>query len=173
MAGGLFHSCPICNGKIGGRWKGLACLFYAKSQGICTGLGAFLRTSLKYIIVLSADTLRIVLSRPHRWRKRALRKLLKKIYFSSSTVSLLIVETSLTISTGMKLLITPISRSTSKCNGSWHSRRLCLRQSFATNTLHSRSVDIFVKYGNLELMHWAWVWKGRRKLFKEHLTRPQ
>lgn len=70
MAGSFFLSCPICNRKIRGKWKGLASLLYEKSKSICTGLGAFLRTSLKYIIALSADTMTIMLSRLHRWKKK-------------------------------------------------------------------------------------------------------
>lgn len=81
MAGGLLPSRPICNRKIRGGWKGLASLLYAKSKGICTGLGEFLRTSLKYIIALSADTVRTVLSRPHRWGKRVLGKLLRNLFY--------------------------------------------------------------------------------------------
>lgn len=77
MAGGLFPPCPICNRQIRGKWKGLASLFYAKSKGIYTGLSMLSRTNLKYIIALSADTMRTVLSWLHRWEKRALRKLPK------------------------------------------------------------------------------------------------
>lgn len=144
MAEGLLPTCPICNRKIRRRWKGLASLLFAKDKGIFTGLGAFLRTNLKYIIALPADTQRIVLSThtgvEKNYSRNCFKDLFCKLHSNSSPR-----ENLLNYSNDMKLQISPISWRPPKCSGSWHSRRLWLRQSFATNTLPPHICGCFTK----------------------------
>lgn len=169
MAEGLLPTCPICNRKIRRRWKGLASLLFAKDKGIFTGLGAFLRTNLKYIIALPADTQRIVLSThtgvEKKYSGNCFKDLFCKLHSNSSPR-----ENLLNYSNDMKLQISPISWRPPKCSGSWHSKRLWLRQPFATNTLHPIFVDVLLKYGELGLIQQVWIWRGRRKPFKWHFT---
>lgn len=113
MAEGLLPNCPICNRKIRRRWKGLASLLFAKDKGIFTGLGAFLRTNLKYIIALPADTQRIVLSTHTGVQKKysgnCFKDLFCKLHSNSSPR-----ENLLNYSNDMKLQISPISLKATK-----------------------------------------------------------
>lgn len=62
--------------------------------------------------------------------------------FTLPSLSFLTMETSLAISSGMKLQIIPIGWRP-KYNGNCY-KRLLLRQSFTTNTLHIKFVDVLL-----------------------------
>lgn len=157
---------PVCNRKIRSRWKGLASLLYAKDKGIFTGLGAFLRTNLKYIIAVPADTLRTVLSShtsiEKKYSENCFKDLLFKICSKSSPC-----ENFLKYSNSMKLQISPISWRPPKCSGSWRSRRSWLRQSYAAHTLQPVVVYVLLKYGELGLVQQGVNLERQENTFQE------